>query len=296
VPTLGTTVASGVARIRPTARVRSRPVIVGILNVTPDSFSDGGKFVDVDAAVAHAVEMRAAGADFIDVGGESTRPGAARLDPKVERKRVLPVLKALLERQIPASVDTMNSSTALAAADAGVLVVNDVSGGLADPEMFRTVAETGVHYIASQWRVHGEAVHQDGAEREAVYKNVVLEVRDALKARIAEMLVWGVSPDKIVLDPGLGFAKTPDHNWALLKGLPTLESIGYPLLIGASRKRFLAPFAQEGAPSSERDFATAVTSALAAQAGVWGVRVHDVASTAAALDVWTAWSSGGVHA
>ena len=282
--------ASTVARIRPTVPPRRRPVIVGVLNVTPDSFSDGGKYVNVEAAVAHAVSLRAAGADFIDVGGESTRPGAARLDPKAERKRVVPVLKALIEREIPVSIDTMNASTARAAADIGVLVVNDVSGGLADPEMFRTVAETGVHYIASHWR--GPSANMDDS---AVYKNVVYEVRDALKARIAEMLVWGISPDKIVLDPGLGFAKTADHNWALLKALPRLESIGYPILIGASRKRFLAPFADPGAPTAERDFATAVVSALAAQAGVWGLRVHDVATTSVALDVWAAWNSGGVH-
>jgi dihydropteroate synthase len=281
---------SAVARIRPAVPARRRPVIVGVLNVTPDSFSDGGRYVDLDAAIAHAVSLRAAGADFIDVGGESTRPGAARVDPKAERKRVVPVLKALLERDIPVSVDTMNSSTARAAANAGVLVVNDVSGGLADPEMYRTVAETGVHYIASHWR--GPSATMDV---EAVYKNVVLEVRDALKARIAEMLVWGISPDRIVLDPGLGFAKTADHNWALLKALPRLESIGYPLLIGASRKRFLAPFADDDAPTSERDFATAVISALAAQAGIWGLRVHDVESTARALDIWSAWNSGGVH-
>jgi dihydropteroate synthase len=283
--------ARGLARIRPTAIARARPVIVGVLNVTPDSFSDGGKFNKVDAAVSHAAELRAAGADFIDVGGESTRPGAARITPSAERKRVLPVLKALLERQIPVSIDTMNASTALAAAELGVLVVNDVSGGLSDPGMFRVVAESGVHYIASHWRGPSETM-----DRDAEYGNVVTEVRDALKARIAEMLVWGISPDKIVLDPGLGFAKTSDHNWALLKGLPVLASLGYPLLIGASRKRFLAPFVDDGAPSSERDFATAVISALAAQSGVWGVRVHDVASTAAAIDVWSAWNSGGKHA
>jgi dihydropteroate synthase len=282
-------VASGLARIRPIVPDRRRPVIVGVLNVTPDSFSDGGKFAKTDAAVAHAVGLRAAGADFIDVGGESTRPGAARIDPTVERKRVIPVLKALVEREIPVSVDTLNASTAQAAVDVGVLVVNDVSGGLADPDMYRVVAETGVHYIASHWRTPGDATDAD-----AVYKDVVTEVRDGLKARIAELLVWGITPDKIVLDPGLGFAKTAEHNWALLKALPELESIGYPLLIGASRKRFLAPFADEGAPSSERDFATAVISALAASAGVWGVRVHDVASTAAALDIWAAWNSGGV--
>jgi dihydropteroate synthase len=281
--------ASGLARIRPIVPDRRRPVIVGVLNVTPDSFSDGGKFAKTDAAVAHAVGLRAAGADFIDVGGESTRPGAARIDPTVERKRVIPVLKALVEREIPVSVDTLNASTAQAAVDVGVLVVNDVSGGLADPDMYRVVAETRVHYIASHWRTPGDATDDD-----AQYKDVVTEVRDGLKARIAELLVWGITPDKIVLDPGLGFAKTAEHNWALLKALPELESIGYPLLIGASRKRFLAPFADEGAPSSERDFATAVISALAANAGVWGVRVHDVASTAAALDIWAAWNSGGV--
>jgi dihydropteroate synthase len=282
--------ANGLARIRPTVPARRRPVIVGVLNVTPDSFSDGGRFSRVDVAVSHAVSLRAAGADFIDVGGESTRPGAARIDPFVEQKRVIPVLKALVEREIPVSIDTMNASTAQAAVDVGVLVVNDVSGGLADPDMYRVVAETNVHYIASHWRTPGNAT-----DDEAVYSDVVKEVRNALKARIAELLVWGISPDKIVLDPGLGFAKTADHNWALLKALPTLESIGYPILIGASRKRFLAPFAEDGAPSSERDFATAVISALAAQARVWGVRVHDVASTAAALDVWAAWSAGGVH-
>jgi len=280
--------ASVVARIRPTLSDRKRPVIIGVLNVTPDSFSDGGKFNKVDAAVAHAVELRAAGADFIDVGGESTRPGAKRLDPAKEQKRVMPVLTELIDRGVPVSIDTMNSETARAAVDAGVLVVNDVSGGLADPEMYRTIAETGVHYIASHWRGPSEVMDDN-----AFYDDVVVEVRDALKARIAEMLVWGVSPDKIVLDPGLGFGKTAQHNWALLRALPELESIGYPLLIGASRKRFLAPFGGEDAAASERDFATAIISALAAQSGAWGVRVHDVAGTATAFDIWSAWHTGG---
>jgi dihydropteroate synthase len=280
--------ASGLARIRPVVPDRRRPVIVGVLNVTPDSFSDGGKFNKVDAAVEHAVRLRTAGADFIDVGGESTRPGAKRLDPAREQKRVMPVLRELIELGVPVSVDTMNSATALAAVDAGVLVVNDVSGGLADPEMYRVVAQTGVHYIASHWRGPSELMDDS-----ANYDDVVVEVRDALKTRIAELLVWGIAPDKIVLDPGLGFAKTPQHNWALLKALPELETIGYPLLIGASRKRFLAPFTAEGAPPSDRDLATAIISALAAQAHVWGVRVHDVASTVTALDVWSAWQTGG---
>jgi dihydropteroate synthase len=268
---------------------------MGVLNVTPDSFSDGGALfrdgaLNQDAALAHALELRDQGADLIDVGGESTRPGAARVDPELEQERVLPVIKALIERRIPVSVDTMNASTAAAAARAGARVINDVSGGLADPEMYRTIAATGVRYIASHWRAHS-----DNMQDFATYTDVVSEVRDALKNRIAELLVWGVSPDRIIIDPGLGFAKTADHNWALLAGLPVLVSLGYPVLIGASRKRFLAPFAPEGAPTSARDQATATLSALAAQSGAWGVRVHDIPTTAAALDVWSAWHSGGRH-
>lgn len=277
--------ASELVRIRPLPTNRRRPIIIGVLNVTPDSFSDGGEYLATDAAIAHAVQLRSQGADLIDVGGESTRPGAERVDPAVELRRVLPVLRALIERGIPASVDTMNAATAQAAVDVGVRVINDVSGGLADPEMHRTVAATGARYIVSHWRGHsetmGELTH---------YDDVVLDVREALKSRIAELLVWGVSPDRIIIDPGLGFAKTNEHNWALLAALSTLVSLGYPVLIGASRKRFLAPFAPEGAPTSARDAATATISALAAAAGVWGVRVHDVPSTVASLDVWGAWN------
>jgi dihydropteroate synthase len=275
-------------RIRPMPSARRKPVIIGVLNVTPDSFSDGGQYIDTDAAVAHAVELRAQGADLIDVGGESTRPGAERIDPELEQRRIMPVVRELVARSIPVSVDTMNAVTAKAAADAGVTVINDVSGGLADPEMYRVVAQTEVSYIASHWRGHSDTM-DDLTD----YRNVLSEVRDALKSRIAELLVWGVSPDRIVIDPGLGFAKTGQHNWALLSGLTDLVSIGYPVLIGASRKRFLAPFAEEGAPTSERDFATSIISALAAEAGVWGVRVHDVPTTATAFDVWSAWHDGG---
>ena len=278
--------ASELVRIRPIPR-SGRPIVVGVLNITPDSFSDGGQFLNEDAAISHAVELRSQGADLIDVGGESTRPGAERIDPEVEQGRILSVLTALVARGIPVSVDTMNSSTAEAAARVGVRVVNDVSGGLADPEMYRTIAKTGVRYIASHWRGHSDTM-QDLAE----YGDVVREVRDGLKSRIAELLVWGVSPDRIIIDPGLGFAKTAQHNWALLARLPELVSLGYPVLIGASRKKFLAPFAPEGASTSERDSATAIISALAAQSGAWGVRVHDVPSTVDALAVWTAWHSG----
>jgi dihydropteroate synthase len=268
-----------------------RPIIVGVLNVTPDSFSDGGDFVDLDAAIAQAVLLRSEGADIIDVGGESTRPGAERIDPQLEQERVLPVIAALTERDIPVSIDTMNASTAQLAVDAGARMINDVSGGLGDPEMFRTVASTGVHYVASHWR--GPSENMDDL---AEYRDVVAEVRDALKERIAELIVWGAAPENIIIDPGLGFSKTAEHNWALLAALPELESIGYPLLIGASRKRFLAPFTPDDSPKDERDFATAVTSALAAQSGVWGVRVHNVSTTKKALDVWTAWRTGGKNA
>jgi dihydropteroate synthase len=263
-------------------------VIIGVLNVTPDSFSDGGAFLDTHTAIARGVELRSAGADLIDVGGESTRPGAARVDPEVEQRRIMPVVTALVEQGIPLSVDTMNASTARAAADAGVRVINDVSGGLADPEMLGTAAALGATFIASHWRGHS-----DRMDELSTYDDVVKEVREALGLRIAALRAAGVADDQIVIDPGLGFAKSAEHNWALLAGLSQLETLGQPILIGASRKRFLAPFAAEGAPTTERDFATAVISALAAQAGVWGVRVHDVESTARALDVWSAWKAGG---
>lgn len=263
---------------------------MGVLNVTPDSFSDGGSFIAPDAAIARAVELRSQGADLIDVGGESTRPGAARVDPALEQSRIMPVIEAMVERGIPVSVDTMNSVTARVAAKAGVRVINDVSGGLADPQMYRTIAQLGVRYIASHWRGHSDTMDDPTS-----YDNVVTDVRNALKGRIAEMLVWGVAPEQIVIDPGLGFAKTARHNWALLGALGELESLGYPVLIGASRKRFLAPFAPDDAPASERDFATAVVTALVAERGVWGVRVHDVASTVTALDVWSSMRAGGAR-
>ena len=282
--------AKALSTIRPAVTAGHRPVIMGVLNITPDSFSDGGDFVDTEAAIARGIELRAAGADVIDIGGESTRPGAARVDPGEEQERVIPVIRALADRDIAISIDTMNASTAQAAVGAGARMINDVSGGLADPEILRVVAESGVHYVASHWRGHSETM-----DDEAHYDDVVGEVRDALKARIAELLVWGISPDRIILDPGLGFAKTSAHNWAILHSLRELQSLGYPILIGASRKRFLAPFAPDGAKATERDFATAIVSTLAAGAGVWGVRVHDVPSTVTAIEVWSAWRNGGVN-
>jgi dihydropteroate synthase len=261
------------------------PQVFAILNVTPDSFSDGGQFPDAEAAVARGVELRDQGADIVDVGGESTRPGAARVDPSEEQARVIPVIRGLVAAGVPVSVDTMNSSTALAAAEAGASVINDVSGGLADPEMYRTVAQTKLLYIAMHWRGHSTTM-----DDLATYDDVVVDVRNELKARLAEMLVWGIAPDQVVLDPGLGFAKRAEHNWELLARLDELATLGHPLLIGASRKRFLGDLLPEGATAQDRDLPTAVVSALAAKAGAWAVRVHDVPSTRIALGVADAWS------
>ena len=265
---------------------RPRPRILGILNVTPDSFSDGGLHDSTDAAVAHGLAMREAGADLVDVGGESTRPGAERVSVEQELDRVLPVIRGLVDQRVGVSIDTMNAETAQAAIEAGAEIINDVSGGLADPEMYRVVAETGATYIASHWRGH-----LDGDD-DAEYDDVVYDVRHELKGRIAELIVWGVNPRRIVIDPGLGFSKNGDHNWKLLGHLPDLATLGYPILVGTSRKRFLGELLPDDAAATDRDAATAITSALAAQAGAWGVRVHNVAETKAALDVWDKWERG----
>ena len=275
------------ARRGRSAMTAGRPLIMGILNVTPDSFSDGGLYNNFDDAVDHAVRLVDAGAGIIDVGGESTRPGADRLPAETEQARVLPVIRELVARDIPVSIDTMNAATAAAAIDIGAVLVNDVSGGLADRGMPRLVAESGVDYVAMHWRGHSAKM-----DDLAVYTDVVRDVRNELKHRVAELIVAGVRPDRIILDPGLGFAKTAQHNWRLLGRLRELETLGHRVLIGASRKRFLGELLPEGAPTSERDPATATISALAAEAGVWGVRVHDVAGTLAALEVWEAWNAG----
>jgi len=258
--------------------------LLGILNVTPDSFSDGGRYAEQTAAVARGIAMRDEGATLVDVGGESTRPGADRVDPAEEQRRVIPVIRELVAAEVAVSVDTMNAQTALAAAEAGASVINDVSGGLADAGMYRVVAETGLSYIAMHWRAHSTDM-----DALASYDDVVVEVREELKARLSELIVSGVDPAQVILDPGLGFAKRPEHNWQLLGRLDELASLGHPLLVGASRKRFLAPW---GVEPAERDEATAIVSALAAQAGVWGVRVHDVAGTRAALEIHEAWQNG----
>lgn len=264
----------------------ARCVVMGVLNVTPDSFSDGGRYLDVADAVAHGVAMHKRGADLIDVGGESTRPGAVRVAPEVEIARVVPVIRALVSEGVPVSVDTMRASVAVAALEAGAVIVNDVSGGLADPDMASVVASAGVPWILMHWR--GHSTEMDSL---ATYDDVVSDVREELLARVDAAVRAGVSEDDIVLDPGLGFAKKTEHNWQLLNRLDELISIGFPVLVGASRKRFLGTLLGERAPDGRED-ATAAVSALAAFAGAWGVRVHDVDRSLDAVAVAGAWTRG----
>ncbi len=262
----------------------NRPLVFGVLNVTPDSFSDGGRWDSPDSAIEHARVMVSAGADVIDVGGESTRPGAARIDDGEERRRVEPVIRALVADGISVSLDTMRADTARLGIDLGVDYVNDVSGGLADPAMLGGVADSAVTYIAMHWR--GESDVMDG---HATYSDVTRDVVTELRARVDAALDAGIAPGKLWIDPGLGFAKTADHNWQLLRDLDQFVALGYPVLVGASRKRFLAPFGENPA---DRDQATAIISVLSAESGVAGVRVHDVSLTVDALRVRRAWHGG----
>jgi dihydropteroate synthase len=271
-----------------------RCVVVGIINVTPDSFSDGGRYLDRDDAVAHGLALWAQGADLVDVGGESTRPGASRVDAATEIDRVLPVLRDLAASGVPCSVDTTRAAVAEAAVEAGAVLVNDVSGGLADPAMAGVVARCRVPWILMHWRGHGATMDQL-----ASYSDVVAEVRAELVARVDAAVLAGVNPAALVLDPGLGFAKTAAHNWALLGHLHVLTELGFPVLVGASRKRFLGSLlaGPDGAPRhcSGRDTATAAVSALASAAGAWGVRVHDVAASRDAVAVAAAWQAGAAR-
>jgi dihydropteroate synthase len=264
---------------------------MGVLNVTPDSFSDGGRHLDLEAALAHARALVSLGADIVDVGGESTRPGAVRVEPADELRRVLPVVRELASEGVRVSIDTMNASTAAAALEAGAEIVNDVSGGLADGDMARVVAESGRTFVVMHWRgrLDGSG-HAPAAASHDYDGDVVGTVADELAARVDDLVARGVDPSAIVLDPGLGFSKDALQNWQLLAHLDVLGRLGLPVLVAASRKRFLADLLPEGAPPVDRDPATAVISVLAAQADVWGVRVHDVAGTRAALDVLQAWT------
>ncbi|KQS06156.1 dihydropteroate synthase [Curtobacterium sp. Leaf183] len=258
---------------------------MGILNVTPDSFSDGGLHAAYDAAVAHARDLVTAGADLVDVGGESTRPGAERVPVEVEQQRVLPVIEQLVAEGIAVSVDTMNAATAERAVELGAVIVNDVSGGLADDDMARVVASTGCGFVVMHWRGHSDRMYRD-----AVYEHAVDEVRREVEMRVAELIVLGVRQEQVVIDPGLGFAKEGAQNWEILAGYERFASIGLPVLVAASRKRFLDGVGSPaGAPPAERDLATAAISLLAAERGAWGVRVHDPEPTRAVLDVWEAW-------
>jgi dihydropteroate synthase/dihydroneopterin aldolase len=260
---------------------------MGVLNVTPDSFSDGGEHFRADAAIAHGLELAARGAHIVDVGGESTRPGARPVTGEEERRRVIPVIEALAAEGVEVSIDTMRADTALAAVAAGACVVNDVSGGRHDPAIRRVAAETGALYIAMHWR----GIPDPGHERSR-YGDVVAEVRDELARLADDALAAGVAPERLVLDPGLGFDKTAEQGWRLLAELPRLTALGFPVLVGVSRKRMLAETLGPDATMADRDTATAVVSALAAGAGAWGVRVHEVAPTVQALAVARAWSAG----
>jgi len=259
--------------------VTARPQLWGVLNVTPDSFSDGGRFVDPEAALAQGRRLVDEGASVIDVGGESTRPGAEPVTPEVERERVLPVVAALAAEGIRVSIDTMNASTAAAAVEAGAAIVNDVSGGLADPAMLETVAGLGTPYVIMHWR--GPSSTWDAVSE---YGWAPQDVTTELMGRWHAALAAGVQPERLWVDPGLGFAKRAEHNWQLLADLGTLRSIGARVLLGASRKRFLGALLPEGAAVDERDLLTAVVSALAA-GHVDALRVHDVRASARALDV-----------
>jgi dihydropteroate synthase len=261
-----------------------RPVIMGVVNVTPDSFSDGDEWFEPQDAIEHARLLMAQGADIVDVGGESTRPGAERPSVEEELRRVLPVIEVIADEGARVSVDTMRAVVAHRALAAGASIVNDVSGGLADPGMVGVVVDAGVPFVAMHWRGHSA-----GMQSRAVYDDVVAEVCAELAARRDALLEAGVAADGLVLDPGLGFAKLADHNWSILARLGALRQLGHPVLVGASRKAFLGrlgvPAHGPARPPAERDAATAATSAVASLAGVWGVRVHDVPSTRDALAV-----------
>jgi dihydropteroate synthase len=263
---------------------------MGVLNVTPDSFSDGGLFLDEAAAVKHGLALRESGADLVDVGGESTRPGARRIPVAEELDRVLAVVRALAAAGVPVSIDTMRAEVAAAALNAGAIMVNDVSGGLADAEMLRFVATTGRPYVAMHWRGHSTVM-----DELAGYDDVVIDVRNELAARLRAAEQAGLDPALVVLDPGLGFAKNAEHNWQLLAHLDVLAELGRPLLVGASRKRFLgallAPDVGAEPAPGERDAATSAVSALVAAAGAWCVRVHDPGASRDAVLVGAAWRS-----
>ena len=246
-------------------------LVMGILNVTPDSFADGGRYSTTELALKRAEEMMSEGVEIIDVGGESTKPGADRITQAEEVARVIPVLKELAKKDTPISIDTTRASVAEQAIKLGVSYVNDVSGGLADPEMYKLIAKhPKVQYIIMHWRAHSKTMQDH-----AIYKDVVKEVKEELEERIEDAIKAGVNPDQIIIDPGLGFAKLPEHNWELLRNIDRIALLGYPILIGASRKRFLGELTGSSNPD-DREAASIAVTAMVAKQGVWGVRTHSV--------------------
>jgi dihydropteroate synthase len=265
-----------------------RPAVLAVLNVTPDSFSDGGLWDHPDDAVHHGLGLVAAGADAVDVGGESTRPGADRVPEQEELRRTVDVVRRLASDGVPVSIDTMRARVAAAALEAGAVMVNDVSGGASDPDMARVVAEAGCPFVVMHWRGHSDRMVE-----KASYVDVVTEVVDELRHRVDAAVSAGVPPDRLVLDPGIGFAKDAGHNWALLAHLAALDELGLPLLVGVSRKRFLGALLAgpdgEPRPVDQREDASHALAALLAAHGVWAVRAHTARPTADAVRVGAAW-------
>lgn len=270
--------------------VFNRPLVMGVLNVTPDSFSDGGQFSAEDDAFNHAKLLLTAGSNIIDVGGESTRPGAARVSIEEEQRRVISLIEritkdaAFIDSEAMLSIDTMNSETARVAVAAGASIINDVSGGLADEKMFSVAAETEAIIVISHWR--GFSDHMDSLNQ---YQEIAVDVANELQARVEAAISAGVQREKIVIDPGLGFAKDMQQNWKLVARLDELEKLNLPILVGASRKRFIAgvlePDESGEVSNARRDVATAVLTALLLQRKLWGIRVHNVLATVDAIDV-----------
>jgi dihydropteroate synthase len=267
----------------------ARPLVMGVVNVTPDSFSDGGLWFDPEAAIAHGLQLRDEGADLLDIGGESTRPGATRPVAAEELDRVLPVIVALAAEGALVSVDTMRAEVAAAALDAGAVLVNDVSGGLVDPEIHSVVAAAGASYVAMHWRAHADVMTQH-----ASYDDVVAEVTRELGQRVDAAVGAGIPADRIAVDPGLGFAKTHAHNWELLRHLDALDALGMPVLVGSSRKSFLGALLADAdgnpRPVLDREDANTALTTLAALSGVWAVRVHEAAAALDAIAVVTRWT------
>jgi len=249
-------------------------IVMGILNVTPDSFADGGRHNDFEAAVIHGHEMLAEGVDIIDIGGESTKPGVERVSEEEELARVIPVIKELAKTGARISIDTMRASTARAAIKAGAHIINDVSGGLADPEMLPTAAQLGVPYIAMHWRGHSKDMNS-----RAVYGDVVKDVMSELQERVSAALDVGITKDNLIIDPGIGFAKEAHHNWKIIDSIDQFVALGYPVLVGGSRKRFLG-----GDNPDEREAATIELTKRLSTSGIWGVRVHSVKAHKEVLD------------